>query len=186
MILDCARGAKPAAIPMGRGPAARRGRFGEDENARIGHCGGRTLAQEPFRCALRDRQARFRPNMERGWEEGSEASRVGRHVLRAAGAFAGIGHARGDDAGSVRACPPAEPRLDGRFSRCAMECRKTSNRKGCACSYDPCARKGICCECIAAHVRVRELPGCCFSKEAERTYDRSFEHFAKLVAGRKI
>lgn len=67
-----------------------------------------------------------------------------------------------------------------------MECKKTSRMRTCACTYEPCARKGVCCECIAAHVRVRELPGCCFPKEAERSYDRSFEHFAKLVAARKI
>jgi len=30
------------------------------------------------------------------------------------------------------------------------------------------------------------LPGCCFPAEAERTYDRSFEHFAKLVMAKKV
>jgi hypothetical protein len=25
------------------------------------------------------------------------------------------------------------------------------------------------------------LPACCFPAEAERTYDRSFEHFVRLV-----
>jgi len=30
------------------------------------------------------------------------------------------------------------------------------------------------------------LPGCFFPPDAERTYDRSFEHFASLVASGKI
>jgi hypothetical protein len=29
---------------------------------------------------------------------------------------------------------------------------------------------------------MREVPGCFFPDDAERSYDRSFEHFAKLVA----
>jgi hypothetical protein len=35
-------------------------------------------------------------------------------------------------------------------------------------------------------LRNRQLPGCFFSAEAEKTYDRSYEHFARLVeSGRK-
>lgn len=30
------------------------------------------------------------------------------------------------------------------------------------------------------------LPGCCFPADAERKYDRSFEHFARLVAGNRV
>ncbi|MDY6831895.1 MAG: DUF6485 family protein [Thermodesulfobacteriota bacterium] len=67
-----------------------------------------------------------------------------------------------------------------------MECRKDQNMARCNCTYDPCSRKGICCECLAYHLRSRELPGCCFSGTAEQTYDRSFDHFARLVAGGKI
>ncbi len=67
-----------------------------------------------------------------------------------------------------------------------MECKKEQNLKKCNCSYDPCTRKGICCECLQYHLRARQLPACCFPADAERTYDRSFEHFAKLVAGKKI
>jgi len=33
---------------------------------------------------------------------------------------------------------------------------------------------------------MRELPACVFPDNAERTYDRSFEHFARLVNGGKI
>jgi len=67
-----------------------------------------------------------------------------------------------------------------------MECHKTKNQEKCNCTYDPCPRKGLCCECIAYHLRSRQLPACCFPKEAERTYDRSFKHFADLVAKGKI
>ena len=67
-----------------------------------------------------------------------------------------------------------------------VECNKEKNLTRCTCTYDPCARKGICCECITYHLGMRELPGYIFSKNAEATYDRSFEHFARLVQGGKI
>jgi len=62
-----------------------------------------------------------------------------------------------------------------------MECKQEQNRNRCNCTYDPCPRKGICCECLRYHLEMRQLPGCCFPDDAERTYDRSFEHFARLV-----
>ncbi len=62
-----------------------------------------------------------------------------------------------------------------------MECKKAKNAANCACTYVGCPRKGVCCECLQFHLASRELPGCCFPKAAEKTYDRSFEHFAKLV-----
>ena len=67
-----------------------------------------------------------------------------------------------------------------------MECKQEENLKRCNCSYDPCARKGICCECISYHIRSRQLPACCFGDDAERTYDRSFEHFARLVTSNQV
>jgi len=67
-----------------------------------------------------------------------------------------------------------------------MECKKEQNMKGCACSYDPCTRKGLCCECISYHLKNRQLPGCCFPEGPEKTYDRSFEHFARLVTAGTI
>ena len=51
------------------------------------------------------------------------------------------------------------------------------NMDGCPCTYEPCGRKGVCCECLRYHLGNDELPACYFSKEAERTYDRSVEHF---------
>lgn len=59
------------------------------------------------------------------------------------------------------------------------ECNKDKNLKVCTCTYDPCPRKGICCECIAFHKRMSELPGCLFSTEGEATYDRSIASFMK-------
>ncbi len=62
-----------------------------------------------------------------------------------------------------------------------MECKRDRNLKRCNCTYEPCSKKGICCECLAYHLRMRQLPACVFPPEAEATYDRSFEHFARLV-----
>ena len=67
-----------------------------------------------------------------------------------------------------------------------MECKKDRNLTHCNCSYSPCSRKGICCECIQYHLRMRELPACTFPAAAEATYDRSFEHFTSLVNAGKV
>lgn len=67
-----------------------------------------------------------------------------------------------------------------------MDCKQTQNTKSCNCTYEPCARKGICCECLRYHLASRELPACYFSRDAERTYDRSFEHFARLVTANRV
>ena len=58
-----------------------------------------------------------------------------------------------------------------------MECNQTQNLQQCTCTYEPCSRKGICCECIAYHRQYGELPGCVFPSEVERTYDRSIARF---------
>jgi hypothetical protein len=60
-----------------------------------------------------------------------------------------------------------------------MECQKDKNLKNCPCTYSACPRKGICCECLAYHLEREELPACCFSKETEKTYDRSFDKFTE-------
>jgi len=67
-----------------------------------------------------------------------------------------------------------------------MECKKDKNARQCTCSYDPCSRKGVCCDCVSYHLRMRQLPGCVFPPAAERSYDRSFEHFARLVTKGEI
>jgi hypothetical protein len=67
-----------------------------------------------------------------------------------------------------------------------MECRKARNLKNCKCTYEPCQRKGICCECLSYHLSSRQLPACCFPEDAEHTYNRSFEFFAALVSKGKV
>ena len=63
-----------------------------------------------------------------------------------------------------------------------MECHKQKNLDHCNCTYEPCDKKGKCCDCLSYHLRMRQLPGCCFPDSAEKTWDRSFAHFADLVS----
>ncbi len=62
-----------------------------------------------------------------------------------------------------------------------MDCQINRNLKNCNCSYSSCSRKGKCCECLHYHLRNQELPACCFPRNIEKTYDRSFQRFARLV-----
>ena len=66
-----------------------------------------------------------------------------------------------------------------------MECKQAKNADHCTCTYTSCSRRGACCDCVAYHLKSRQLPGCCFPPDAEATYDRSFEHFARLVLGKR-
>lgn len=62
-----------------------------------------------------------------------------------------------------------------------MECpNQEEHLSFCNCTYEPCPRKGICCECLRYHLRMNELPACAFPEDVERTYDRSFKRFAQL------
>jgi hypothetical protein len=65
-----------------------------------------------------------------------------------------------------------------------MECQIEANKARCNCTYEPCSRKGKCCECITYHLRRDELPACVFPPEVERTYDRSFARFVEVFQGR--
>ncbi len=63
-----------------------------------------------------------------------------------------------------------------------MDCPKhEENLAVCTCTYEPCSRKGRCCECIAYHRRSGELPGCLFPRDAEATFDRSIAGFKRSV-----
>lgn len=55
---------------------------------------------------------------------------------------------------------------------------KEKNMKMCTCTYS-CGKHGVCCECVAYHRDIGQIPGCFFPKDAERTYDRSVEFFVK-------
>ncbi|VVS93483.1 DUF6485 family protein [Desulfoluna spongiiphila] len=61
-----------------------------------------------------------------------------------------------------------------------MDCTLEKNRANCPCTYD-CDKKGACCQCVAYHRGKNQLPACFFPPEAEKTFDRSYEHFARLV-----
>jgi len=60
------------------------------------------------------------------------------------------------------------------------ECNGKKNSARCNCSYEPCSRKGLCCECIQYHWSHRELPACFFPDSVERTYDRSLARFLEI------
>jgi hypothetical protein len=64
------------------------------------------------------------------------------------------------------------------------ECNIQRNLNHCPCTYEPCSRKGICCECITYHLKMDQLPACAFPPEVERTYDRSFRRFIQTYSKR--
>jgi hypothetical protein len=65
-----------------------------------------------------------------------------------------------------------------------MECITEKNKTRCTCTYEPCPRKYTCCECLHYHRKNDELPACFFTRESERTYDRSVAHFLKMKSGK--
>jgi hypothetical protein len=64
------------------------------------------------------------------------------------------------------------------------ECKIEQNKSRCNCTYEPCSRKGICCECIVYHRKSGELPACYFPADVEKTYDRSIERFIETFRKR--
>ena len=64
------------------------------------------------------------------------------------------------------------------------DCQAEKNARSCNCTYEPCGRKGRCCDCLAYHRAANELPACFFDAAAERTYDRSTAHFLKRRGNR--
>jgi hypothetical protein len=62
-----------------------------------------------------------------------------------------------------------------------MDCIRDSNLKMCNCSYEPCSRKGKCCECLHYHRRHGELPACFFHDDYEAGYDRSLNNFLRMA-----
>jgi len=59
-------------------------------------------------------------------------------------------------------------------------CNLEKNKLRCNCTYEPCSRKGICCECLVYHLSAKELPACFFPDDIEKTFDRSIETFIKI------
>ena len=66
-----------------------------------------------------------------------------------------------------------------------MECNINANQARCNCTYEPCSRKGKCCDCVAYHLKFKELPACVFPADIEKTFDRSFSRFAEHVLHNK-
>ena len=66
------------------------------------------------------------------------------------------------------------------MTRCNVE----ENKVSCACTYESCSKRGMCCECVRSHLRAGELPGCFFPSDVEKTYDRSIERFVKTFQER--
>ena len=62
-----------------------------------------------------------------------------------------------------------------------MECQNfEANLARCNCTYEPCSRKGLCCECIKYHLSLGELPACVFPDDVEKTFDRSIARFVQV------
>ncbi len=64
------------------------------------------------------------------------------------------------------------------------KCDTDRNMKRCSCSYEPCSRKGKCCDCLTYHWRMGQMPACMFPDDVERSYDRSIELFIKTYQQR--
>lgn len=65
----------------------------------------------------------------------------------------------------------------------AINCENINeNMEKCNCTYSGCSRKGKCCECLHYHLSRRELPGCVFPDDAEKTWDRSFDKFIEVYS----
>jgi len=66
----------------------------------------------------------------------------------------------------------------------SKQCGQDRNLRACNCTYEPCSRKGVCCECLRYHWDMGELPACCFPKDVERSWDRSIETFIQTYESR--
>jgi hypothetical protein len=64
------------------------------------------------------------------------------------------------------------------------QCSEKKNLKNCNCTYEPCKRKGVCCECLQYHWGMGELPACLFPNDVEATWDRSVERFVSTYQER--
>ncbi|MFH1697499.1 MAG: DUF6485 family protein [Candidatus Omnitrophota bacterium] len=59
-----------------------------------------------------------------------------------------------------------------------MACQnQKKNLANCNCTYNPCSRKGLCCECLTYHRENEEIPACFFPADIEKTFDRSINNF---------
>lgn len=54
-----------------------------------------------------------------------------------------------------------------------------NNKILCLRTYTTCSHHGKCCECIDYPRRLGEVPGCLYSRQGEKTYDRSIDMLYK-------
>lgn len=64
-----------------------------------------------------------------------------------------------------------------------MGCPSAQSKDHCSCTYTACDKRGNCCQCVVFHRKRGELPGCFFTPEGERSYDRSLKRFVKDRGG---
>ncbi len=64
------------------------------------------------------------------------------------------------------------------------DCSQDKNMKDCNCTYEPCPRKGICCECMTYHRKKGQLPACYFPDDVEASYDRSIDKLVRTYQSR--
>jgi len=64
------------------------------------------------------------------------------------------------------------------------ECKIEANKNKCNCTYEPCSRKGMCCECLQYHLGAGQFPACLFPDDIEKTFDRSIENFIQTYQDR--
>jgi hypothetical protein len=60
-----------------------------------------------------------------------------------------------------------------------MECIATRSLQHCTCTYAACDKRGSCCKCVVFHRDRGEIPGCIFTPEGERRFDRSLAYFVQ-------
>ena len=64
------------------------------------------------------------------------------------------------------------------------ECNIKKNIDRCNCTYEPCSKKGLCCDCLHYHFSSGQFPACLFPDDVEKTYDRSIDNFIKTYKSR--
>lgn len=60
-----------------------------------------------------------------------------------------------------------------------MDCISTTSLAHCTCTFTACDKRGNCCKCVMYHRKKGEIPGCFFTPEGERTFDRSVGHLCR-------
>lgn len=65
-----------------------------------------------------------------------------------------------------------------------MSCIRENNlgkNGNCLCTFYECENWGVCCSCVMFHRTKGGLPGCFFTKEAEKTGNRDVDFFVENI-----